>query len=60
LTRNLPPAANPTAAERDVLQSPAYGILLISTRDVRGQGNQVEGGRGLVGRGWGSAGVDVR
>jgi hypothetical protein len=60
LTRNLPPAANPTAAERDVLQSPAYGILLMSTRDVRGQGNQVEGGRGLVGRGWGSAGVDVR
>ncbi len=60
LNRNLPAAANLTDSERDVLRDPSYGILLMSVRGVRGVGNQVEGGRGLIGKGRGVEGLDIR
>ena len=60
LTRNLPPAAKPAEAELDAMRQPAFGIFLMSVRGVRGEGNRVEGGRGLVGKGWGAEDVDVR
>ena len=60
LNRNLPATANLTASERDMLRDPSYGILLMSVRSVRAAGNQVEGGKGLVGKGWGVEGLDLR
>ena len=60
LNRNLPTAANPTDSERDVLRDPSYGILLMSVKGVRAAGNQVEGGRGLIGKGKGVEGLDIR
>jgi len=60
LNRNLPATANLTASEREVLRDPAYGILLMSVKGVRAAGNQVEGGRGLIGKGKGVEGLDIR
>lgn len=60
LNRNLPATANLAASERDMLRDPSYGILLMSVRSVRAAGNQVEGGKGLVGKGWGVEGLDLR
>ena len=58
LTHNIPLTAKPSETELDVLRQPTFGIFLMSVRGVRGSGNVVQGGRGLVGKGWGAE--DVR
>lgn len=52
LTRNLPERAQTTKEEDDAMRDPAFGIFLMAVRRVRGTDNRVEGGRGLVGKGW--------
>ena len=60
LNRTLPTVANLTDSERYVLRDPSYGVLLTSEKGVRSAGNQVEGGRGLVGKGWTVEGLNLR
>jgi len=60
LNRNLPAAAEPSEAEKAALRDPSYGILFIAVRGARGASNRVDGGRGLVGKGWNAEDVDVR
>ena len=57
LTRNIPPTAIPSETELEAMRQPSFGIFLMSVHGVRGEGNRVQGGRGVVGTGWGAADV---
>ncbi len=59
LTRNIPSGVVLTDAERDAMQKPYFGIFLMSVSKVSGTGNRVEGGRGLVGKGWSVVDADL-
>jgi len=59
LTRNLPERAQATEHECDAMRDPAFGIFLMAVRRVHGTDNRVEGGRGLVGKGWAVEDADL-
>ena len=58
LTRNIPQTATPSETELMAMRQPSFGIFLMSVQGVRGAGNSVKGGLGVLGKGWGA--VDVQ